>query len=218
MLTILQNIYEYSQYLPPAIFILLLLAGLNIPISEDLLIISSATIAASQPDMLIPIYIAIYLGVVASDHIAYWLGNMMHNTAKRSKFFTKMFNSKKFAILAKYLKKHGILTFIVCRFIPFGVRNLLFMGCGFTKLKYKSFCLFDTIAATISTSVLYFSIYKLGRAYEKQFKFVGIALFITLIIAVAILTIRLFFFWKEKHGKDDEIPVDLSETESQKEA
>jgi membrane protein DedA with SNARE-associated domain len=179
-----------------------LLTGLNIPFSEDLIIISCAIIAASDPNMLVPFYIAIYLGVVISDHMVYWIGHYMHKAAKKTFYFTKMLNSKKFLIIQKYLNKHGLLTFIVCRFIPFGIRNLLFMSCGFSRMNYKYFSVFDIIAATINTSVLYFGIYFLGLEFEKPFKALGIVMFAILILATLVIFIRLFFFWKEKKQKE----------------
>ncbi len=201
MSAVITNILSVSHYLPFIIFFILLLSGFNIPFSEDLIIISSAIIAQEHPRLLIPLFVAIYLGVVISDHIAYWIGFHMGDRIKNTKWFTKMLSAKKMLIIQKYLHEHGILTFIICRFIPFGVRNTLFMSCGFSKMDYKLFTIYDVIAATVNTTTLYFLIYFLGISVEKPFKIVGIVLFAVLAAALLTIIIKFFILQKEKSGE-----------------
>lgn len=89
------------------------------------------------------------------------------------------------------LERHGILTFIVCRFIPFGIRNTLFMSSGFFGLRARTFLLYDVIAAAISTNTLFFLVYYFGDAIKKPVKIAGIILFVMLISAIAVFVIRL---------------------------
>ena len=198
MSAIICNILSVSHYLPFIVFFLLLLAGFNLPFSEDLIIISSAIIAQERTSLFFPLYIAIYLGVVISDHIAYWIGFNMGTEIKNRKWFTKTLSDKKILIIQKYLHNYGILTFIICRFIPFGVRNMLFMGSGFSKMDYKLFTIYDLIAAIINTTTLYFLIYFLGISVQKPFKTAGIILFVILIAILITLTLNFLVFKKEK--------------------
>ena len=116
---IIANILSVSNYLPFIVFFVLLLAGFNLPFSEDLIIISSAIIAQEKTSLLIPLYIAIYLGVIISDHIAFWIGFSMGDEIKKKKWFIRVVPEKKMLTIQKYLHKYGIWTFIICRFIPF---------------------------------------------------------------------------------------------------
>jgi len=157
--------------------------------------------------MLIPLYIAIYVGVVIGDHISYWIGYNLGHKIKKFKWFAKRLSDKKISIIQKYLNKYGIFTYIVCRFIPFGIRNTLFMSSGFSRMNYKLFTIYDLIAATINTSTLYFLVYFLGRSAEKPFKVAGIVLFILLFITLITIILKFVVFQKEKLD-DSSVPVE----------
>ena len=215
---IICDILSVSHFLPFIVFFLLLLAGFNLPFSEDLIIITSAIIAQERTSLFFPLYIAIYLGVVISDHIAYWIGFNMGAGIKKRKWFTKRVPENKILIIQKYLHNHGILTFIICRFIPFGVRNMLFMGSGFSKMDYRLFTIYDLIAATINTTTLYFLIYFLGVSVQKPFKTAGIILFVILIAVLLTLTLNFFVFKKDKsddtNDKSDDTNGKLDDSNS----
>lgn len=191
------SISAYVSYFPLVVFLSLLLAGLNLPFSEDLLIISSAIIAQTNKDLIIPLYTAIYFGVVISDHIAYWIGTRIGKGLHKSKFFCRVLTADKLERMHIYLDKYGIFTFIVCRFIPFGVRNTLFMGSGITRFKYRLFLIYDCIAAAISTSTLFFLFYYLGASFERPFRVVGAVMFILLLLISGAVSTRLYVRWKK---------------------
>ena len=67
---------------------------------------------------------------------------------------------------------------------------MLFMGSGFVGLKLTSFLLFDSIAAVISSATLFSLIYFIGEAAQKNFRLVGIILFIILVAVILFLIIR----------------------------
>ena len=172
---IIEFITSYVSYWPAVCFFALLLAGLNLPISEDAMIILSATFVQADESLIIPTYIALYAGIVLSDIEAYFIGRLLSRGVLKFNFLRKKLT---------HLEKHGFLTFIVCRFIPFGVRNILFMSSGFIGLKFSRFILFDSIAAVLSSGTLFALVFFLGEAAEKNFRLVGIILFIILALAL----------------------------------
>lgn len=187
---IISFISSYISYWPLTVFFALLLAGLNLPISEDAMIILSSTFAKLDKSLLIPNYIALYAGIVTSDIMSYFLGKYISKGALKFKSLGKKLTPDKLKWIANNLEKHGFLTFIVCRFIPFGVRNMLFMGSGFLRLPFKRFVIYDTIAALISSSTLYFLVYFIGQNVQKGLKILGIILFIALVISIPVIIIR----------------------------
>ena len=196
MQAVCSSINGYISYFPLVVFLSLLLAGFNVPLSEDLLIISSALLAKTDRSLLIPLAAAIYSGVVLSDHIAYWIGSRIRKGLTKNRFFAKVLTKRKLARMHHYLDKYGIFTFIVCRFIPFGVRNTLFIGSGVMQVKYRIFILYDLVAAAISTTTLFLLIYYLGDSIEKPFKVIGGVLFIVLALTVGAILTRLAVRWK----------------------
>ncbi|MCL2127405.1 MAG: DedA family protein [Treponema sp.] len=184
-------ISQYTEYFPLAAFLGLMLAGLNIPISEDLIIITGALICRGDPEVLIPTFAAIFLGVVISDYFPYLIGKYIRKGDKISRFVTLFFTHKNIEKMQYYLEKYGIFTFIVCRFIPFGVRNTLIMTSGFTGLNLRRFALYEITASSISVSTLFFLVYRFGEVIGKPFQAVGVALFILVLSAFVFIMIRI---------------------------
>ncbi|MDR0494161.1 MAG: VTT domain-containing protein [Treponema sp.] len=199
MPNIVEWLRQYIEFYPLAAFIGLMLAGLNVPISEDLIIITGAFVAQGEPSLLIPTFAAIYAGVVISDFVSYWLGTCLRQGTRQGmrplaiklRFITEFFDTKNFTKAYHYLEKFGIITFIVCRFIPFGVRNTLFLSSGFFGLRLRRFVLYDISAATISVSILFFLVYYFGEAVEKPFHIVGIALFVIVLSTILFIIIGI---------------------------
>jgi membrane protein DedA with SNARE-associated domain len=191
MFDIVPVISQYVEYYPLVAFIALMLAGLSVPISEDLIIITGALICQEKHSMLIPIFAATYAGVIISDYFPYLLGTYISKGIIKAKFLTRLFSLKKIIRIHRYLDKYGIFTFIVGRFVPFGVRNTLFMTSGLIGLKLRRFALYDTTAATISVSTLFFLAYHFGDSVEKPFQAVGIVLFILVLSMIIFLIINI---------------------------
>jgi phosphatidylserine decarboxylase len=183
-------LYQYIDFFPLVALIALLLAGFSLPFSEDLIIIMGALLCHEDPRLLVPTLAAIYIGVIASDFIAYKIGSMAGKGTIRNKLPASLFREKKLNRMHRLMEKYGIFTFIVCRFIPFGVRNTLFMASGFFGLRLRIFALFDVLAAMISVNTLFFLAYNLGDEVKHPVKVAGLILFILLILIIAALFIR----------------------------
>jgi membrane protein DedA with SNARE-associated domain len=200
---------QYIEYFPIAAFVCLLLAGFNFPISEDLIIITGALVCREEPSLLIPSFAAIYAGAVISDYFPYYIGKYIRKGTIKFRFAVRLASSKRSDRMHHYLEKYGILTFIVCRFIPFGVRNTLFLSSGFFGLRLRRFALYDIIAATISVSTLFFLTYYFGESIQKPFHAVKIALFVLLISTVCFIVFRIIrsiiYRRKESHGTTPDI-------------
>ena len=74
---IIAFITSYVPYWPVVCFFALLLAGFNLPVSEDAMIILSATFVQADKSLLIPTYIALYAGIVLSDVESYFIGKLL---------------------------------------------------------------------------------------------------------------------------------------------
>jgi membrane protein DedA with SNARE-associated domain len=180
---------QYIPYFPILALVCLLLAGFNLPISEDIIIIAGAILAQNDHALLLPNLLAIYTGVVVSDFVSYWLGTRVRKGLAVSKRIRKLAPEAKLEKMRYYLDKYGILTFIVCRFIPFGVRNTLFISSGLFGLRLRLFALYDIIAATISVNTLFFLVYHFGDDIRRNHRTAGIILLIAGVITVAIIVL-----------------------------
>ena len=198
MLNIFELLGNYIEYFPLIAFFGLVLAGCNLPISEDLIIITAALLSLEKPSILLPSLIAIYAGVVSTDFFMYWVGTKVRNGASKWGFFIKLVPEKALEKMQYYLNKYGIFTFIAGRFIPFGFRNTMFFTSGFIKLKFRRFVVYDIVAAGISINTLFFLTHEFGENAKRPLKIAGIILFAVAVSSIIAIIIRLVVLWHKK--------------------
>lgn len=201
---ILTYICEHASHAHWIIFCLLLLSGLNIPISEDVLLLGGGAIASTCiPDHAIRLYLWIFFGCILSAYEAYWIGRILGPKLYDFRFFSHLVTPKRVKLLQYYFAKFGIFTFIIGRFCPGGVRNTLFMTSGFSKMPFPLFMLRDGVGCLLSTLVTFNIGYFFGQNIDQillHFRLYS-EYFIGLIcLAVAL---GLAYFWMiRKWGKD----------------
>lgn len=196
----LEYIYANANNAPYIIFGLLLLAGFNIPISEDIMLFTSALLAIKNPDLLYPLFFAVFAGAYISDVICYaFMGRFLGERIFKIKFFKSMAPPSKIEKINQFYAKYGIVTLILGRFIPFGVRNALFLTAGLGKMNAVKFCVADFIACTISCVSFFALYYTFGESvieYVKKFN--------VIIFSLAVIVGIIFFLKNRKGSKEVE--------------
>ncbi len=152
-----------------------LLAALHIPISIDVLMILSATLAATLvPEHTFHLFLGITAGCLLSAWLSYWIGRTLGIKLIETRFFSKILSPKRLQKVAKFYKKYGFFALIIGRFIPFGVRNGLFMSSGMTKVPFLKFVYRDAIACCLWCSVTFFLFYTVGKNFHMLYNYVKI--------------------------------------------
>lgn len=197
--TLIQFIFEHAQYAHWIVFGSLLLAGINIPISEDLMIIFSAVLAATvAPENTYKLFAAVFFGCYISDWICYWVGRHFGPKLWHISWFAKAFDRSRINQIHDYYKKYGFFTLLVGRFIPFGVRNGLFLTAGLGKMPFNKFIVSDGIACICSNTTLFTLAYTVGKNYQvllDNLKMFNIFLFSAFTVAV------IAFIWYKRRKK-----------------
>lgn len=153
-------------------FIMLLLAGMNIPISEDFILLAGGIIASTCiPEHTFHLYAWILAGCWISGWEAYWIGRLFGPKLYDIPWFRHFLTPKRITKLHHYYEKFGIFTFIVGRFIPGGVRNALFMTSGLGKMPFLKFMARDCLACIISSSTLFSIGYQFGEHHDLLLKY-----------------------------------------------
>lgn len=192
----LQTNAQYAHY---AILGATLLAGLNIPIPIDLLMVISASIAAViLPSHLFHLFFAMLVGCIISAWISYTLGRTLGNKLIRLPLLSKMFSQERMEKIQKFYKKRGPLALIIGRFIPFGVRNGLFMSSGMSKMPFLKFAIWDAIACTIWSVTTFSLYYALGKNIDLLYTHVKTA---NLIIFLGFSVTVIGIIWYKKRKK-----------------
>lgn len=194
LLSFLSSHIDYAHWV---IFALFMLAGINLPISEDLLIIFSAMIASTVPESVTwKLFLAVFLGAYFSDFIPYWIGRRFGVNLWKIKLFARMIKKERIEQVRGYYAKYGMLTLLIGRFIPFGVRNCLFAAAGMGKMKFWKFLISDGIACLISNTTLFTLAYIFGKNYQfllSSVQLVNVIIFLTFAFALII-----FIWYKRK--------------------
>jgi membrane-associated protein len=196
---LLSYICDHANYAPYVLCGLLFLAGLNIPISEDLLLLTAgALVSRCLPDNYLSIYLWMYAGCCLSGWETYWIGRLLGTKLYEIKWFKTIINPERIRKLHTYYEKYGIWTFIVGRFFPGGVRNALYITSGMGKMPFPLFILRDGVAAIFSTNLMFYLGYVFAKNYEwiaakvVHYDRIAALIFITLILLA--LAIRWKFF------------------------
>ncbi len=193
------------QYAPYAYFGLLFLAGFNIPVSEDLMLLTSALLAIKNPEMKYQLFTGVFLGAYISDIICYaFMGRYLGQKIFQIKFFSKMISDEKLDQINGFYHKYGILTLLIGRFIPFGVRNALFLTAGLGKMNAWKFAISDFIACTISCVFFFWLYFTYGETVIDVVKKGNIILFTIFAAAVSGWLIHKKIRQRHDKGLDDD--------------
>jgi membrane-associated protein len=187
---ILENIQANVQWAPYMIFGLLLLAGFNLPVSEDGMLFISGILAAKNPELKYQLFTGVFLGAYFSDLICYWLGRLLGPKLWKINFFASMVSMDKVDRMNQFYTKYGLVTLLLGRFIPFGVRNGLFLTAGLGKMNFLKFSLSDLLACTISCITFFALYFHFGETVIEYVKKGNIIIFSIAAVALVVYFVR----------------------------
>jgi membrane-associated protein len=194
-------IYENAQNAHFLIFGLLLLAGLSLPISLDLLILAAGILASTLPvDQGVKLYLWILAGASISAWEAYWMGRLMGSRQFRSKWLQRLFQPERISYLSQFYQQYGFLTLLVGRFIPFGVRNCLFLTAGASRMPFLRFVIQDGIACLISTLSLFCLAYSFGKNSAFLYECLNTYKQVMGVLIIGILLSALYWYWRRSRS------------------
>lgn len=195
--TLIEFITRHANQAHWYVFAAIILAGFNIPISADILILISAFIAAAiLPEHTWHLYLSILFGCYISAWCAYWMGRLVGGQLQRFSFFAKLLKQERMDKVRNFYEKYGLLTLIIGRFIPFGVRNCIFMTTGMSKFNFYRFMLMDALACFLWCSTCFYAFYTLGQNYEVIWHY--LKTFNLLIFAAFSVTVISIIWYKNR--------------------
>lgn len=199
MESLIEWILSHAEHAHWFLFVTILLAGFNIPISADILIVVAGFLAATIiPEHVWHLYLSIFLGCYFSAWIAYWFGRLLGNRFCQYRWFQKLIPPQRLEKIGRFYSKHGFWTLMLGRFIPFGIRNCIFMSSGISKLSFIKFALWDLIACFTWTALSFYAFFSLGQHYHQVFSHLKI---INIIIFLAFSVTVIGFIWYKRKKK-----------------
>lgn len=185
------------------VFFLIVLAGLNVPISIDLVAMTAGVIAAKiMPENTLKIFLFLWVGCMLSAYASFLFGRILARYASNSSIFKKVLPENRLAKINKFYGKWGLLALILGRFIPFGMRNTLFISSGVSGSSFRKFIVRDAIASFIWSSTIFTIAIKYSAQKESLAE---ILLTVTLFVVGLFAVTGIVLFWyKSKSKKADE--------------
>ncbi len=199
MESLIDWILEHARHAHYVIFGAILLAGVNIPISADILIVIAGFLAATVvPEHLWHLYFSIFVGCYFSAWIAYWFGRLLGKRFRRYKWFNRLMPTERLEKIQRFYAKHGIWTLLLGRFIPFGIRNCIFMSSGMSRVSFAKFALWDLFACFTWSSISFYCFYLLGQNFHLLF---GHLKNINMVIFLAFSVTVIGYIWYKRRKK-----------------
>jgi len=197
-----QFVCQHADHAHFIIFGLLMLAGLNVPISEDFLLITAGAIAnLCIPEHKLYLFAWVFAGCWISAWEAYAVGRILGPKLYKIKWFSHILPPERIDRLHHYYEKFGIFTFIIGRFIPGGVRNALFISSGLGKMPFLKFILRDGIACLISSTTIFLLGYVFAEYYDEVIAYLKKYNQLALFIFLALVTTGICIFFTRKSSK-----------------
>jgi len=186
----------YSTFGYLAVFGMLLLCGLGVPVPEDISIIAGGIISGLGYTNVHLMCVISFFGVLAGDIIVYSLGRYFGEQIFSRKIGKKLLSNSWYDKILKSFQKNGKMVLFAARFMP-GLRAPIFLTAGITKFTgYGTFILIDGFAALISVPVwTYLGFYGASNmdVLLKWMKNTKIGIVIVLAVIVAVYFISKLF-------------------------
>lgn len=155
-----------SHYGYAGIFGLLLLGIVGLPVPDETLIAFTGFLISKGELSLLPAFFSAFLGSIAGITISYFLGRVF------GKFVLEKFgkyihlDSEKLEKAHKWFSKMGRWALVFGYFIP-GVRHVISIFAGSSKLEFPEFALFTYIGGFIWVSVFLSLGFFFGENWQK---------------------------------------------------
>src|SRR6187399_389806 len=149
MLEILLGSFQGSNFGIWALFLVLILCGLGLPIPEDIVLIAAGALAETDGRHWMETSAIMYGGVMLGDSTIFFAGRYFGGKLRTARWFQRSFSEKKQAKVEALFDRYHSWVLFVGRFLP-GLRAPIFFTAGSTRVRFLKFFLLDGLAALIS--------------------------------------------------------------------
>ena len=140
----------FGQYGYVAVFVVLLLCGLGVPIPEDVTLVTGGVMAGlGNADVRLMIAVAM-TGVLMGDGIMFAAGRIWGPRILKLRMVARVMTPRRYARVQEKFDKYGNWVLFVARFLP-GLRMPIYISAGIShKVSYWRFIAMDGLAACLS--------------------------------------------------------------------
>jgi len=194
----LQDLLGHFTY--AAIFALLVLGGIGVPVPEELVQLTAGYMARRGILSFVPAVIVAWAGILAGDYLLFRLGRSHGPRILESRHVARVLTPKRRAFIERHFARHSILTIVVARHAS-GLRLPVFAMAGASGVGTATFLLADGLSALASVPLVvglgwYFAGHIEDLKREMRWVEIGLALVVAAGLAIWVLLVRR----KERRG------------------
>lgn len=161
---IINNIEVYGVW---AVFILLMLSGIGVPLGEDLIVIPAGVLYAHGHLPLGPTLIAAYAGVVLSDILWFLICYHYGTPLLHRKWFKRMVHPRRLLEAKHQIERRGTWMVVMARFIP-ASRTTTITVAGMLHLPLWKFILATATCVCLTAPLQLFAGWLIGKGIGTQ--------------------------------------------------
>ncbi len=192
------------------IITVLVLGGLGLPVPEEAPIILAGVLSRRGQMVWTLALGASFLGVVVGDFIVYFLG-YWHGERVLSWPLTRRFLTiQREAQIKGYFHRHGVKILILSRFAP-GFRTAAYLTAGILRLPTLKLMVADSIAASLSTSLMFAAGFFFTKWIEQSLEEVKRYAIVLLAAAVGAFLLHRYIKARLRAGLPIGPPVPVSD-------
>jgi len=189
-LQLLQGLPAYAL-----VFGLLVACGIGAPMNEDVVLLAAAALTLTGVMQPLPLIAVAWFGLIAGDALIFHWGYRYGARILRHRWFARILPGQRLTAAQERVRRGGPASIFVIRFLP-GIRTALFFAAGTLKIPYRTFFLFNGLAAAIELPLLVFGVRYLGGRWKEILPAIQQAqgwllLGVIAIVALALLLHRL---------------------------
>lgn len=179
-----------------AVFLLLFLCGIGMPLSQDMLLLAAAGCVSLGTMALGPLAVVSVLGLLAGDAVTFWTGRHWGARWIRRPWAARYVPPERLTAMEGAVGRHAVGASFVTRLLP-GQRSTLFFVAGTLRMPWRRFLLGDGIAAIVHVGVLFYGARALGWSWSRlREPFERVEDVLTGVLLVAVLV----FLWRQGAG------------------
>jgi membrane protein DedA with SNARE-associated domain len=192
----LRTLPEGTAYL--AVFGILLICGLGVPIPEDITLIAGGLLVYYGESHLASMILVSLAGVLLGDAFIFWLGHKYGRRIAGRGFFKKLLPSERLDSVSKTFRERGTKLLFAARFMP-GLRAPIFFSAGTLHVPFRTFLFYDGGAALLSVPAIVGSVYYFGEHLDRVIHIIQRTEYLILALILAAIGV-VFFRWKKKRS------------------
>lgn len=154
-----------------AIFGMLLLCGLGLPVPEDMTLLAAGYLSHQQVVHFVPAVLVSMVAVLGGDSMIYGFGRWLGPNVYNSRIGKLVLTKRRRARVEKVLNRYGDRVVFMARFMP-GLRAPVYLLVGSFRMAYWRFLALDAVAALVSVPLWVFLGQYFGQQIDQVIKWV----------------------------------------------